>query len=213
MSEKIAGYKGFDKDLKCQGHQFKIGETYIHDGDIKLCKNGFHFCEHPLDVFNYYSPASSRFAEVEGSEVSDEKSGDTKRVTKRLTIKAEINFKSIVEAAVKFIFDRADWSEKKSQNDKKSGAASATGWIGAASATGWSGAASATGVNGIACGHGILSKAKAAEDNWIVLSEWKEDKNGNWNRVNVITEKVDGKKIKADTWYILKNGKFEEAKS
>jgi hypothetical protein len=49
--------------------------------------------------------------------------------------------------------------------------------------------------------------AKASRGNWIVVSEWKEI-DGKYRRINVKSALVDGKKIKADTWYQLKDGKF-----
>ena len=57
---------------------------------------------------------------------------------------------------------------------------------------------------------GINGKAKACLGSWIVLAEW-ELKNDNWHIAAVKTAQIDGEKLKADTWYILKNGKFEEA--
>ena len=86
------------------------------------------------------------------------------------------------------------------------GAASATGVKGAALATGWNGAASAMGEEGVACAHGFEGRAKASLGNWIVLSEW-ENKDGKWKRTLVKAFQVDGKKIKADTYYFLKDGK------
>ena len=37
------------------------------------------------------------------------------------------------------------------------------------------------------------------------------ERNYDWDILDVKAAKVDGKKIKADTYYILKNGEFEEA--
>ena len=45
----------------------------------------------------------------------------------------------------------------------------------------------------------------------IVLTEWKYDDNGNYVPIAVKAEIVDGVRIKADTWYKLKNGEFVEA--
>jgi hypothetical protein len=42
------------------------------------------------------------------------------------------------------------------------------------------------------------------------LAEWKEEIDG-WHRKNVKAAKVDGKRIKADTFYKLVNGKFVRA--
>ena len=45
MSEKvIKAYKGFDKNMQCRGFQYEIGKEYDIDGEIELCKQGFHDC-------------------------------------------------------------------------------------------------------------------------------------------------------------------------
>ena len=68
-----------------------------------------------------------------------------------------------------------------------------------------------TGVDSVICcaGHGCTVKAKIGS--WITLAEWEysEDKGRSVPRC-VKTEYVDGEKIKADTWYRLKNGEFVE---
>ena len=73
----ILGFKGFDKDLKCRGFQYEVGKEYTTD-KAEICEKGFHFCENPLDVFNYYSPAISRFAEVTGGGEIKKHDGDSK---------------------------------------------------------------------------------------------------------------------------------------
>lgn len=67
MEKKITAYKGFDKNFKCRDFQYEVGKSYKHEGEISPCCSGFHACEYPLSVFNYYAPADSRFAEVETS--------------------------------------------------------------------------------------------------------------------------------------------------
>ena len=57
---------------------------------------------------------------------------------------------------------------------------------------------------------GIESKAKGTRGSWLVLSEWEEKADG-WHRVAVKSARVDGAKIKADTFYVLKRGKFVKA--
>lgn len=62
----IYGYKGFDKNMKCLGYQFKEGHTYFHEGLVQIYSSGFHFCENPIDIFEHYSPRKSIFHTVEG---------------------------------------------------------------------------------------------------------------------------------------------------
>ena len=66
-----------------------------------------------------------------------------------------------------------------------------------------------SGKNSVVAAIGYGSMAKAAKGSWITLAEWVRDDEGNWIPALVKTRKVDGKHIKAGTWYKLKNGKFE----
>jgi len=246
----IEGFKGFDKDLKCRDFQFTLQNKFQHEGEISLCNKGFHFCEHPLDVFHYYAPSTSRYAAVQGSGQTETK--EDKTVCSTLDIGAEISLHGMVDAAVKFVFKRVKWTKKSTVSGKEQaasstgdygaasstgnhgaasstgyqgaasstgdygaasstgnhGAASSTGDYGAASSTGNHGAASSTGKGSCAISLGIEGKAKAAVGCFITLAEWKEISN-EWHRVDVKSVKVGGKEIKADTWYSLKDGKFE----
>ena len=66
-SDIIKSYKGFDKDLCCRGFQYEVGKEYEIEGEIKCCQKGFHACESPFEVFDYYDMLTSRFCEVEQS--------------------------------------------------------------------------------------------------------------------------------------------------
>ena len=169
MSEPIIAYKGFDKDMKCQGFQFAEGETY-HEDKAELCKNGFHACTMPLDVLGYYPPGDgSIYRMVELDEVCDEKSNDSKICAKTIKIGAEIGIPGLVKAQIEWVKNTIGSDEKikkaKESQDKYAtgdqGAASATGYQGAASATGYQGAASATGARGAASATGYQGAASA----------------------------------------------------
>lgn len=144
MKKKIY-YKGFDKNFQCRGFQYEIGKSYTHNGEVEPCESGFHACEYPLSVFNYYSPADSRFAEVEAS--GKIVPADDKIACEKLKIKAELSFEDLIKAAIKFTFDRAKWCKEKST----------------------------TGDQGIACALGYKCKAKGAKGCWLVLAERDEN--------------------------------------
>jgi hypothetical protein len=162
----IVAYKGFDANMQCRGYQFAIGQTYKHQGKVKACESGFHACEYPLDVFNYYEPASNRFALVEQSGELSRHEGDSKVASSKITIKAEINFAGIVKAAIEYTTSRCKPVDPASPASATGtqGAASATGDQGAASATGDQGAASATGTRGAASATGDQGAASATGD-------------------------------------------------
>ena len=69
-----------------------------------------------------------------------------------------------------------------------------------------------TGEDSVICCAGSGSVVKAKAGSWITLAEWEySDEKGRFVPRYVKTEYVDGEKIKADTWYCLKNGEFVEA--
>ena len=98
----IRAYKAFDKNMRCRGFQFGVGQTYEHDGPVKACESGFHACENPLDVWSYY-PLDSRYAVVElGGDVSRHDS-DSKIAAARITISAEIALPQIISDGVAYL--------------------------------------------------------------------------------------------------------------
>ena len=68
-----------------------------------------------------------------------------------------------------------------------------------------------TGEDAVIMCAGSRSKAKGKNGSWITLAEWvKDEEKGRYVPVCVKTERVDGEKIKEDTYYTLKNGEFVE---
>ena len=68
-----------------------------------------------------------------------------------------------------------------------------------------------TGEDAVIMCAGSRSKAKGKKGSWITLAEWvKDEEKGRYVPICVKTERVDGEKIKEDTYYTLKNGEFSE---
>ena len=237
----MKAYKGFDKDLKCRGYQYQIGGEYTEDS-AELCKKGFHACELPHDVFNYYAPAESRFCEVDLDATDERNSEDSKRVGTRIKIGAEISVFDIAKISVKEFFDLIEFTKKIESSDTNNagdyGAANA-GYRGAANAGNYGaanagdrgaanvgnyGAANAgnygaaivrdggkakVGKSGVAVGLGEKAMASGAVGAVLVLTE----RDSRYNIINAAAVIVDGEKIKADTYYTMKNGEIVEAES
>ena len=92
---RVKGYKVFNPDWTCRGFQYKVGETYTHDGEIGVCESGFHFCRRAADCFNYYSfDSRNKVAEVEAIGVV--KTDGDKSVTDKITIVREIEWQELL---------------------------------------------------------------------------------------------------------------------
>ena len=89
------------------------------------------------------------------------------------------------------------------------GHAAAQGNWGHAAAQGYKGHAEVKGNHSIAAAFGVEGKVKACQGGWIVAAEWKDTATG-FELIGVLSAKVDGDTIKADTWYMVKDGKFVE---
>lgn len=209
---KIIAYKGFDKDFKCRDFQYEVGKTYETDGDIKCCNRGFHACESPMEVFDYYDMLTSRFAEVEQSGEIDKENNSTKICSSRIKIKAELKLADIINLGVEWLKEITMPSKIKANNSSNDGYSAQIGSSGYSAKIGSSGDSAqidSSGRNSVIMCAGFNSKAKAAIESWITLAEW-ERIGDVWKPICVKTELVDGERIKADTYYKLIDGKFEE---
>ena len=109
--EKIKSYKGFDKNLSCKGFQYEVGKTYeMPEEDVEVCGMGFHACESPLEVLDYYffddNCEITRFCEVEQSgKIDKREDGSTKVASSRIEIKAELKFADLIRLGIEWIKD------------------------------------------------------------------------------------------------------------
>ena len=262
----MKGYKMFDKDMKCQGFQYKEGEEYKEKEPIKICSRGFHFCTNPLDVLNYYDLTEGIFAEVEAlgdTEKDKSLNADSKTVTSHIKIVKKLALKEFIEAAVKFFFTTiksgysskvatsGDYSKVATSGDYSKVATSGyysqvatsgsssqvatSGYFSKAATSGdyskvatsgdysqvaTSGSSSKVatsgyysqvelrGENNVGANIGVNGIIKGIKGSWITLAEY----NDKYECICVRSAKVDGNKIKANVFYKLENGKFQEVK-
>ena len=224
--QPIIAYKGFNTDLTCRDFQFRIGETYTHEGKVEACASGFHACENPLDVFGYYNP-TSRFAIVEClGEINKESNGDSKIACGSIHIKAEIGLPTLISKAVDLILSKIKWETAEESNTSHYSAATNTGYQSAATNTGnysaatntgdrsaatntgYQSAAEVTGSHSVAAAFGYESKAKAGESGAIVCVY----RNNDYELIHIRASKVGENGIEAGKWYTLnESGEFIEA--
>ena len=103
-----------------------------------------------------------------------------------------------------------------SSNTGDRGASSNTGNCGASSNTGYRGRSEANHPNSIAVAWGPESMARGVKGATLVFAEWKSNggyhwKEETWEFVGSLMVRVDGEKVKENTWYTLKNGELVEA--
>ena len=102
-----------------------------------------------------------------------------------------------------------DWSANSATGDWS--ANSATGYGSANISTGEDCSNAGLGECNISVGWGKDNKCKGSVGCFIVLSEWGKWDGEKYPLIGAKMVKVDGKRIKADTWYELKNGKIIKA--
>ena len=152
--------KGFDKNLRCRGFQYEVGGEYTEE-TAELCNRGPHACENPLDTLRYYRPGDSRYCEVEIEDNGQRSSYDSKVCGKHIKIGAEIGLKGVINAGVRFVFDKCESATEENASGNL-GNAAASGERGNAAASGWSGNAAASGWSGNAAASGNLGNAAAS---------------------------------------------------
>jgi hypothetical protein len=185
------GYKAFNPGMICRGKQYEENAVF-EEPEAKICNTGMHYCKNPFDVLEHYGFVNdnaeiNEFAEVEA--LADEKTDDGRKFcTTKLKIGAKLSIHNFVNAFVEVTLKRTNGES----------AATNTG--------NWS-AATNTGKDGVAVSWGRRGKTRGEKGCYLVLAEY-DDSN---NLVCAKMEKVDGERIKENTFYTLKNGEFAVA--
>ena len=241
MSEKIIAYKAMNPDMTCRGKKYEVGKTYSEDKadccnkGMHACENPFEVLRY------YPMKDNPRFFEVEcGGEISKSDEG-SKLACTELTVKGELNFAGMLKATLDAVFRRVKDKEPFSSGDSStagtSGNSSTAGTSGNSSTAGTSGnystagtsgdystagtsgdystaaatgpycRAKAEGNNSIAVANGYKSKVKGSVGCYLVLTEYDDD----GNLLCADLKLVNGISIKADTWYMLKDGLVVES--
>ena len=102
----MRAYKGFRENLTCtMGNgtfQYEIGKTYTEE-ECNCTKNGFHCCENPLDVLNWYDGNKDRFCIVKAEGEINQDNVGTKIACTRITLVKEITRLELAVCACEYI--------------------------------------------------------------------------------------------------------------
>ncbi|OYU50876.1 MAG: hypothetical protein CFE27_14740 [Alphaproteobacteria bacterium PA1] len=200
---EVIGFKAADADLKCRDHQFEVGHTYTIDGEPVHCARGFHFCQNPLDVLNYYPLLQddgklTRFMSVvaSGTVLTD---GD-KSVSAAIHVKAELRLPEFIKSAVDTVIELCKGAANKDTV--------ASGYGSKLAASGYGSKLAIGGTNGVAMSAGLNSTVTGIDGTWVSLASY--DDNGICT--GIATGCIGKGRLKAGKVYRAENGKFVEVK-
>ena len=237
MGEK--GYKAFKPGLICKDKQYQENTTFEEEGAENICLPGMmHYCNNPFDCLNYYPLVDedgkfSDFAEVKA--LGNIVRGDDKSATNKLHIGAKLGLKGFIKAAINFTIEKTTFGTSRTledipSNDEDSAQIGSSGYYAQIGSSGYSAKIGSsgdsakigssgdsaqidsTGKNSVIMAAGHCSMVKATAGSWITLAEYEKNEDGVLVPIYVKTEYVDGKRIKENVFYTLRNKEFVEVK-
>ena len=94
-NKTIIGYKFITDRMESKNgkQKWKLGKWYKHTGNLKLCEQGFHACETPLESLNYIYGDRWFIVEARGEMLKDDEDRDKfvaseMRLVKKIDVKA-----------------------------------------------------------------------------------------------------------------------------
>ena len=106
----MKAYKGLikhdDGTLWCRDMQYEVGKTYTYDGEINLCKSGFHACHELCQVWQFYpNNGNIVFYEVEcGGSIIESNGMDCKFVCSQITLLKEVDMTGVANFDAAYSF-------------------------------------------------------------------------------------------------------------
>jgi hypothetical protein len=219
ITEPLRAYKGFDLNFKCRDFQFAVEGEYKHSGPVVPCDSGFHACTKATDVWDYYPPAESRYAEVELSGTVVPHSGDSKHAASNIKIIRELTNKEFLALVLAEMFAETKVEPSDSKRDCpvcgadckcETNASSgdyaknaSSGDYATNASSGHSAKNESKGENSVIAAAGANSQAKGATGTWISLAEYQGEK-----CIGFATGCVGQNGLEPDVWYKAKGGKL-----
>ena len=118
----MKGYKAFLSDMTTKHGDntvYEVGKTYTVEGEVRICKNGYHFYKKCVDVYDYYSKPC-RICEV--SVTGAVQTQGNKSVGRRLKILRELTADEISSLCNSGDCNSGDWnSGNRNSGDWNSG--------------------------------------------------------------------------------------------
>ena len=191
-TDGIIAYKITDKGGVCNPggdnpKKYQIGKTYRHRGNILICKSGIHASRNPIDCMCYHNLYQSRFFKVLCyGEIVEQKD---KICCSRMDVLSELSLKNFIDLAYTKTFENCNSSTQAASGNFSTQETQAEHCISAA------------------IGYGSRVKA-SCKTSWIVIADISSD--GTVRRVVAKKpgQKVDGIKIRINTWYWFDGGKL-----
>ena len=206
-ADAVLAIKGFDRDWKCRGYQFAVGGTYHHDGDVLACSAGFHAIEgYPLEVFDYYPPATSRYAEVRQWGALSRQGKDSKLASASISVGTELHIPEIVRRAVEWVMARTKPVDGNNASGPRS-AVQASGYASAVQASGDASAVQASGKHSVVVGAGENCRVMGA-DTCALMAVERNPRTGAILSIACGIVGRDG--LKAGVWYRCAGGALVE---
>mgnify|MGYP001012565109 CR=1 FL=1 len=224
------GGKQYEENTTYEEH----GVGCCHKGVMHFCEDPWEVLKH-YDLVDG-NGNFSEFAEVEA--LGQVWNDGEKRATNKIHVGAKLGLEGFLKACIDFTLEKTKYESNgtnlsgdsaqigSSGDSAKIGSSGDSAKIGSSGYRAQIGSSgdyakigssgdyakiNSTGEDAVIMCAGSRSKAKGKKGSWITLAEWvKDEEKGRYVPVCVKTERVDGEKIKEDTYYTMKNGEFVE---